>query len=29
VNMNRKPQYQIIWQGIYKKQFRQLVMENK
>ena len=29
VNMNRQPQYQIIWQGIYKKQFRQLVMENK
>jgi hypothetical protein len=29
VNMNRKPQYQIIWQGIYKKDFRRLVMENK
>lgn len=28
VNMNRQPLYKIIWQGIYKKSFRDLVMEN-
>tara|TARA_B110000503_G_C7171071_1_gene424308 strand:+ start:5466 stop:6248 length:783 start_codon:yes stop_codon:yes gene_type:complete len=27
VNMNRSPVYKVIWQGIYKKSFRDLVME--
>jgi hypothetical protein len=27
VNMNKKSQYQIIWQGMYKKEFRKLVKE--
>jgi len=27
VNMNRTPLYKVIWQGIYKKPFRDLVME--
>lgn len=27
VNMNRRPQYKIIWQGIYKKSFRNKVIE--
>jgi hypothetical protein len=26
VNMNKEPQYKIIWQGIYKKSFRDLVL---
>tara|TARA_B100001113_G_scaffold352183_1_gene352947 strand:+ start:606 stop:1373 length:768 start_codon:yes stop_codon:yes gene_type:complete len=29
LNMNRQPQYQIIWNGIYKKSFRKLAMKNK
>jgi len=27
VNMNKESQYQIIWQGLYKKEFRKLVKE--
>jgi len=27
INMNRKPLYKIIWQGIYKKEFRKLVLK--
>ena len=27
VNMNKESQYQIIWQGLYKKKFRKLVKE--
>lgn len=28
VNMNRQPLYKVIWQGIYKRSFRELVMDN-
>lgn len=28
VNMNKSPLYKIIWQGIYKKEFRKLFMDN-
>jgi hypothetical protein len=28
VNMNKRPLYKVIWQGIYKREFRDLVKEN-